>query len=139
MHAALDAIQRARQAERLYLRGQPKPVVVDLSRVRLAGKLTDASPAPESRRETNGEVSARLLDRFTLALALLPDERAVDSLTVLRIDALHTAPGFAQALAQAIAELRTGRDATESLVRARRLLAGVTATTADLPSWSGAP
>lgn len=139
MHAALDAIQRARQAERLYLRGQPKPVVVDLARVRLAGKLTDASPAAEGRPVVSGEISARLLDRFIAALALLPDERAVDSLTVIRIDALGAVPRFAQALAQAIADLRAGHDATESLVSARRLLAGVSATTADLPSWSGAP
>jgi hypothetical protein len=139
MHAALEAIQRARQAERLYLRGQPKPVVVDLARVRLAGKLSDASPAAAGRRVAGQEMTGLLLDRFTAALELLPDERAVDSLTVLRIDALAAAPGFAQALAPAIANLRAGRDATEPLVRARRLLAGGAATTTDLPSWSGAP
>jgi len=139
MRAALEAIQHARQAERLYLRGQPKPVVVDLARVRLAGKLTDANPAGTGPRVTGGETTGRLLDRFTAVLELLPDERAVDSLTVLRIDALDTAPGFAQALAPAIANLRAGRDATESLVQARRLLAGPAATTTGLPSWSGAP
>jgi hypothetical protein len=139
MRIALEAIQRARQAERLYLRGQPKPVVVDLARIRLAGRLTDASPAPAARRSASGETSVRLLDRFRAALAVLPDEKAVDSLTVLRIDALRAAPDFARALARAIAEMRAGRDATEWLVRARRLLAGVPVATPDLPSWSGVP
>ncbi|MEP7324939.1 MAG: hypothetical protein ABI836_03235 [Gemmatimonadota bacterium] len=139
MRAALEAIQRARQAERLYLRGQPKPVVVDLARIRLAGKLTDADPAPARRSHGGRGSPGRLLDRFTAALELLPAERAVDSLTVLRVDALEDAPQFAQALALALADMRTGRDATESLVQARRLLAGAPAATADLTAWSGVP
>jgi hypothetical protein len=38
MRAALAAIQRARSAERIYLRGKPPVVVIDVAKVRLAGK-----------------------------------------------------------------------------------------------------
>ena len=43
MRLALAAIQRARNAERLYLRGKAPVVIVDVNKVRLAGKRDDAS------------------------------------------------------------------------------------------------
>ncbi len=52
MRAALAAIQRARAAERLYLRGRTPPAVVDLQKVRLAGKRDDATGARRARRAT---------------------------------------------------------------------------------------
>ena len=38
MKKALDALQAARSAERIYLRGKTRAVVVDIDRVRLQGK-----------------------------------------------------------------------------------------------------
>ncbi|MGH7620945.1 MAG: hypothetical protein ACREMU_01265, partial [Gemmatimonadaceae bacterium] len=43
MRAALAAIQRARDAERLYLRGKAPVVILDIAKVRLAGKRDEAT------------------------------------------------------------------------------------------------
>jgi hypothetical protein len=49
MKKALDALQAARSAERIYLRGRTRAVVVDIDRVRLQGKDRGA-PAPRTPR-----------------------------------------------------------------------------------------
>jgi hypothetical protein len=138
MRAALEAIQRARQAERIYLRGRPAAVVVDLAKVRLAGKISDALPAGRAARPAvsgAGERAARL-DAALAMLASAP-ATAVDSLLLLRVDALEHAPALAAALGTAVDALRAGRDATELLVRARRIAVGPPlARTA--PAWGGA-
>ena len=56
---------------------------------------------------------------------------AIDSLLALRVDALESAPTLAGALAPAIDALRAGHDATDALVRARRIAAGTTLTRID--------
>ena len=143
MYAALAAIQRARAAERIYLRGAPPPVVVDLAKVRLQGKeagdpvrRTPRAPLDEGRREA--------LARLARGVELLaPDEAraatnspsnapssagapsssaAIDSLLVLRLDVAGFDAAAAGALERAIDALRTGRDATGFLIQARRLL-----------------
>jgi len=61
--------------------------------------------------------------RFSIALELLSRDSAaaaIDSLTLLRVDALSEHPSFATALAAAINDLRASRDATLSLRLARR-------------------
>jgi hypothetical protein len=124
MRLALEAIQRARAAERVYLRGRTRPIVVDLARVRLAGR--DSGQSSERRAidavpSVRGAYDARLL---AAASRLATDPSAArDSLLVLRLDAIATQPAFAEAIEAALAALRAGRDATSSLVRARRTLA----------------
>ena len=135
MREALAAIERARQAERVYLRGRPPAAVVDLDRVRLAGTLADAHPSPARGRPAEpGSVEA-LRVRFSSAIEALPAAAAVDSLAILRVDALRTAPGFAAALATAVAAIRSGRDATDALVLARRALGGSITAVPALPPW----
>ncbi|HWO88919.1 MAG TPA: hypothetical protein VNL98_07190, partial [Gemmatimonadales bacterium] len=127
MRAALAAIQRARQAERLYLRGRTPALVVDLRAVRLAGNRsgvrggtrTSGGAAADSREL----VARRLAAHLDLALGAGAAALA-DSLQVLRLDALGRLPRVAAALAEAVDALRAGRDATGALVRARRALAG---------------
>jgi hypothetical protein len=80
-----------------------------------------------------------LLARYSRAIELLPREAALDSLQLLRIDALETEPRFAAALGEAVAALRNGRDATPSLIGARRLLAGPLRQTPGLSPWDLAP
>ena len=136
MRAALDAIQRARAAERIYLRGRAPKVVIDEARVRLAGKRDDMAPASRSPRASGlREVLARRA-RFAAAVELLRADdtksadatdragAAIDSLLVLRIDLLGEAPGAAAALGDAIDALRSGRDATDALIAARRAMDG---------------
>jgi len=135
MREALAAIMRAREAERIYLRGRPPVAVVDLSRVRLAGKLAGVRPSPAHGAPYEAGSVAALLTRFTRAVDALPAPAALDSLTILRIDARRTQPGFAAALDQAVAALRSGQDATGALVQARRALGAAPAAVATLPAW----
>ena len=139
MRTALAAIQRAREAERLYLRGKSPVVILDIAKVRLAGKRDDASSSTLQPRASLDSSAERRVTRFDYALDQLATEpaAAIDSLLALRVDALTSAPALAAALAPAIDSLRSGRDATEPLVRARRIAAGVTVERNNSP-WGGA-
>jgi hypothetical protein len=138
MRTALAAIQRARAAERLYLRGRPPAVTLDIPRIRLTGKREGIDPTARDPRAS--EVAATLVRqaRFSAALALLQRDpaAAVDSLMLLRVDALSAQPRAAAALQSAISELRAGRDATAPLRAARRALAGPVRASSDT-RWSG--
>jgi hypothetical protein len=143
MRAALAAIQRARNAERLYLRGKAPVIVVDISKVRLAGKRDDAGSSARIPRMALDSSSERRAERFDAAVEELASNSAgaIDSLLALRVDALVSAPDLAAALAPAIDALRAGHDATEALVRARRIAAGATLARVESSrsaQWSGA-
>jgi hypothetical protein len=140
MRAALDAIERARSAERFYLRGKPAAVVVDLAKVRLAGSIADADARPRAPRPVAGRTGARHAARFDAALALLRANpaAAMDSLVMLRVDALDGAPTLAAALGPAIDALRAGRDATPALVRARRAVQAPPDVRARVGAWGDA-
>jgi hypothetical protein len=136
MRLALEAIQRARAAERVYLRGRTRPVVVDIGRVRLAGKdtgQTSTRRAGPARSQPSAAYDARLL-RAASWLRTDP-ARARDSLLLLRLDAIDGHPEFAAALARALAAVAGGEDATLALVRARRVLARPERTVGVSP-WS---
>ncbi|MEO8201793.1 MAG: hypothetical protein ABI679_14785 [Gemmatimonadota bacterium] len=139
MRMALEAIQRARQAERLYLRGRPTATVIDLARVRLAGKLADANPARIPPASEEGTTIERLALRFSAAVERLPRAEAIDSLALLRIEALSEAPAFAGSLDRAIEAFRTGGDATGDLIKARRALTGPVRSRPGLPAWGALP
>ncbi|MGH7664136.1 MAG: hypothetical protein ACRENI_07570 [Gemmatimonadaceae bacterium] len=148
MRQALEALQRARQAERYYLRGRTPEIVVDIPRVRLQG-AGEADPAPGRARVADESPAARRIRRFAAALGVLERSSAsgagagaapggggaVDSLLLLRVDALVDAPVLAAALGEAIDALRNGRDATAPLLRARRLLAGPAIARDALGAW----
>jgi hypothetical protein len=138
MRAALDAIQAARAAERLYLRGKAPRVVLDLNRIRLSGKRDGIDPATRSPRASAVLQAAQRQARFSAALALLGAEpaAAIDSLLLLRVDALSERPRLAAALQGAIDDLRAGRDATRSLRSARTQLAGEPVVGRET-RWSG--
>jgi hypothetical protein len=143
MRAALAAIQRARNAERLYLRGKAPVVIVDIAKVRLAGKRDDAGSSSRIARAALDSSSERRAERFDAAVSALASNpaAAIDSLLALRVDALESAPDLAGALAPAIDSLRSGHDATIALVRARRIAAGVSVARIESPrgaEWSGA-
>ncbi|MEO7964463.1 MAG: hypothetical protein ABIT38_11220 [Gemmatimonadaceae bacterium] len=150
MRLALAAIQRARAAERLYLRGAPAPVVVDLAKVRMQGKER-GTPNRRVPRTSLDEGRRLALARFARAVELLVDEKAkaparadapnaklaaVDSLLVLRLDVAARDAAAAAGLEEAIDALRSGRDATALLVRARRLLDRDFVTHNSLGDWS---
>ena len=135
MRLALAAIERARSAERLYLRGRPPTVIVDIAKVRLAGKDTGATNI-RREREALPPREARRAARLVAAAQLAARDGAAarDSLAVLRVEALGDAPAFAAAVGAVLDALGRGGDATAAFVRARRVLGGVVRT--DAGAWS---
>ena len=138
MRAALDAIQKARAAERLYLRGRAPRIVLDIERIRLQGKKEGIDPLGRSARASALAAQLQRQSRFHAALGLLPADpaAAIDSLILVRVDVLADNPRLAAALEQAIDDLRSGRDATTTLRAARRELVGAP-TSRRATSWSG--
>jgi hypothetical protein len=138
MRAALKALDRARLANRLYLRGTPPKIIVDLKRVRLAGK-EKGSPNIRTPRSFADSARVRLAARFGALLELVEKQpaRAITELSLMRVDALTSLPDFAVALGQATDAIRAGRDATLPLLRARRVLDGPPEATPGLPQWTG--
>jgi hypothetical protein len=138
MRIALAAIERARQAQRIYLRGKPPRAVVDIDRVRLTGKDSGAASTRSPHTAIDPATAART-DKLLRAVVMLRTNpaAAIDSLTLLRIDLLAVAPSAAAALGDGLTALRAGRDATEQLLRARRLLDGSVRTMPGIGAWSG--
>jgi hypothetical protein len=138
MRRALAAIQRARQAERIYLRGKSPAVVVDLARVRLTGK-DRGETSVRSPRAPIDAAAARRAERLATAieLAARSPAAAIDSIVLLRVESLDVAPPLASALGDALEAMRAGRDATTLLARARRVAEGGTRAAGALGSWSG--
>jgi uncharacterized protein DUF4175 len=142
MRVALAAIERARQAERIYLRGRPPAAVVDIEKVRLAARET-VTPAPRAPRASLDSARARLARRFANAVSVLSTRpaAAVDSLLLLRIDALDVEPRFATALNDLVSVLRRGQSAQVPRLSAlaRRSLDGAPRVRDSLGTWSVAP
>jgi hypothetical protein len=136
MKRALEAIERSRAASRLYLRGKPPQVIVDLAKVRLTGKDTGqvtqrSRRAPLSVRDA--ERDARLVR--AVSLVTVDGSASRDSVALLRVDALADAPAFAAALGAVLDVLERGDDATAVVMQARRVLGNVSRTRATV--WSG--
>jgi hypothetical protein len=138
MYAALAAIERARQAERVYLRGRPAAVVVDVNRARLAGKRDSLPPA--ARTPVSATTSPSPAHRFAAAARLLTHDRqaAVDSLMLLRLELLDSSPAGAAALGDLVAALREGRELAPALARARSAVAGPPRRQDAMRPWGGA-
>lgn len=142
MRLALAAIERARQAERIYLRGRPAAVIVDVAHARLAGKDKGATTVLEPRF-TADPVARRRAESLARASALLATDRsaAADSLLVMRVDALGDAPALAAALDTAARATRRGtaKEVEVAWARLRRVLGGPPLRRDSLPAWDGAP
>jgi hypothetical protein len=126
MKRALEAIERSRAASRLYLRGKPPQVIVDIAKVRLAGKDTGQVTRRSVREAVPSRLAARDARLVNAAqLATRDVSAARDSLALLRAEALADAPAFASALARVLDALTAGGDATAVFVEARRVLGNV--------------
>ena len=137
MYVALAAIERARQAERVYLRGRPATVVVDVNRARLVGKRDSLPPA--ARAPITSRTDAMPSQRLARAAALVEQspQAAIDSLMLLRIDVLASSPASAAALGELVTALRQGRDVAPTLARAREVIAGPPRGNGAMGAWSG--
>ena len=142
MRIALAAIERARQAERIYLRGKTSTVIVDIAKVRLAGKDKGAASVRERRAIVDPVARRRsaTFERVTSLLTRDPDA-AADSLLLMRVEALGDAPALASALDDAARALRTRDNLRVPLAwtRVRRALAGAPVHRTGVSLWSGAP
>jgi hypothetical protein len=136
MERAIAALQAARAAERIYLRGRPPRVVVDLARVRLIGK-DEANPAPRSPRVAVDPIRAQRLARFDAALSVVQatPEAAADSMLVIRVTLPPEERGAALALDAAAVALRRGGDVTLPLAAARRALVDEPPRRSPLTPW----
>ena len=142
MHRALAAIERARQAERIYLRGRPSAVIVDVARARLTGK-DKGSTSVRAPRTAVVPLTRQRAETFARASALLGRDpnAAADSLLVMRVGALGDADALAVALDEAARVTRRG-SATEIALawsRVRRALGGAPLHRDALPAWGGEP
>lgn len=142
MRRALEAIERSRAATRLYLRGRPPQVIVDLAKVRLTGKDTGQT-RPRSSRLAIPTVSAQRDARLVAVAAQLAQDTSAagngarmarDTVLVLRAEALADDPAFAAALGRLLDAMGAGGDVTNALVAARRVLGNVRRT--ELTPWS---
>jgi hypothetical protein len=136
MQRAIEALQRARAAERIYLRGRPPRVVVDINRVRLAGK-DEARPSPRTPRAALDPVRAARLARFDAALGVVATSplAAADSLLLIRVTLPTDDRAAALALDAAATALRRGGVVTDALVAARRSLVQDPPRRAPLTAW----
>ncbi len=137
MKLALAAIERARAAERIYLRGKPPVVIVDIGKVRLTGKDTGQGNSRAAREALSPRDAARESRLLAAALLLTRDVNAGrDSLALLRLESITDAPRLAAALHDALEVVRRGGDVTAALIRARRLV-GTGERSDSLSKWRG--
>lgn len=136
MERAIAALQRARAAERIYLRGRPPNVVVDLARVRLAGK-NEGDPTARSARPNVDPLRAERLARFDAALTTLMRDpaAAADSILLLRVTLPDEERAAILALDAAANALRQGGDVTVALSNARRALVAQPPRRSALAGW----
>jgi hypothetical protein len=142
MRIALAAIEKARQAERIYLRGKPSTAIVDVAKARLQGKDKGIASIREPRPVIDPIIRRRsaTFERVTSLIARDPDA-AADSLLLMRVDALGDAPTLASALDEAARALRKRDNASIELawIRVRRTLGGQPVQRAGVSAWEGAP
>lgn len=136
MQKALDRLQAARAAERIYLRGKVRAVIVDIAKVRLAGKEKGTGGARTPRPAADPGRAARLA-RFDALLRIAPTApgAAADSLVLMRLEVLDRDATAAQALDAAARAVRRGGDATTAMIAARRALAGAVERREGLSLW----
>lgn len=136
MERAIEALQRARAAERIYLRGRPPRVVVDLAKVRGAGKEKHAPGDRSARAPLDAARQARL-DRFDAALTIVATDpsAAADSLLLVRLAVPEDERSTARVLDAAADAVRKGGDVTAALQAARRALAGAPRRDSALIGW----
>ncbi|MDQ2889481.1 MAG: hypothetical protein M3R65_02860 [Gemmatimonadota bacterium] len=139
MTRAAAALERARLANRLYLRGRPPRIVVNVEKVRLTAKEKGLSNMVASPRSRADSAVARLNASFDRAIGIAGSDprQFADALIRLRAASASVNSAFAAAIGEAVDALRAGKDMTPSLVRARRALLGAPRVGNPSIPWSG--
>jgi hypothetical protein len=139
MSRASRALDRARLADRFYMRGRPPRIVVNIEKVRLTGKEKGVSNAVIAPRTRADSTLARLDAAFDAAMTLARTDpsRFTDALIRLRAEASPVSSPLAAALGDAVDARRAGKDMTPALVRVRRMLVGAPRRGNPSLLWSG--
>jgi hypothetical protein len=130
--AALDSVRKLQH--RLYLRGQPPNIVVNVARVRLSG--TDKPDAGARRPAAPTDSVARALMAELARLDSIPRAEEADVLARMQVAAFGVSPPLAAALGDALTALGAHGDTRPALARARRLLAGPVQHDTALTTWT---
>ncbi|MEO7040651.1 MAG: DUF4175 family protein [Gemmatimonadaceae bacterium] len=140
MRKAASALDRARLANRLYLRGRTPRVVVNIEKVRLTGKDKGQQNTAAGKRPLADTTTAQLNRSLDAALAIAKSDPShfIDALIRLRAASTAANPAFATSLGEAVDALRAGKDARPSLVQARRALLGAPRVGDPSLPWNGA-
>jgi hypothetical protein len=135
---ALAALDTARQMERrLYLRGRPPTIIVNLARVRMTGNAT-GDPGLRMPQVAGDSVRQRLVAELgAIVRGPLEGGGVADSLTIMEASAMAVDPAAASALGDAVRALQTGHDPALALSRARRALAGPARVESGRVEWAG--
>lgn len=137
MRAAAAALDRARLANRYYLRSGSPRVVVDVPRVRLQGTDKGASATRRPHAAQAAQAARQEIARDFARAAATPDANtSANELSLVRVRALGEFPEFAVALEPVIEALRRGRDSREAMAAARVELDRADATAISAPAWS---
>jgi hypothetical protein len=138
MRTALDALDRARMANRVYLRGGTPRIVVDLQRVRLTGTERGRSSvrSPRAAENDRARILAERLGAVASDSSMAAAARA-NALNEIRVEALSVSPRAAAPLADATAALRAGREPGESIAAAMAELTGEPLVRERPAPWSG--
>lgn len=142
LYRAKRALDAYRLAGRYYIRGRVREVVVNTERVRLAGRDTGrAAPHAPRAAVVGPEGMRRAYAEAMRELAGGPERtaKAVELLTLARVEALRADTALARALGDATAALQARRDPASALARARRHLFGAAAARDSLGAWSVVP
>lgn len=124
MKEALRLLEEARKARKYYLRGvlQVRPVNID--EARLKGVDSSANAADRTERKIPDDLRHALRSRLAAVVpfAVASPREAIDSLMLVRAEALRGAPAIAAALQEAIDAAHQGKATVGPLTRAQRLL-----------------
>ena len=135
---ALAALDTVRQMERrLYLRGRPPTIIVNLARVRMTGNAT-GDPGLRVPQVAGDSVRQRLVAELgVIVRGPLEGGGVADSLTLMEAGAISLDPAAASALGDAVRALQTGHDPAPALARARRALTGPARVERGQVEWAG--
>ncbi len=135
---ALAALDTVRQMERrLYLRGRPPTIIVNLARVRMTGNAT-GDPGLRAPQVAGDTVRQRLVAQLgAIVRGPLGGSGVADSLTLMEAGALAMDPAAASALGDAVRALQTGHNPAPALARARRALTGAARVESGQAEWAG--
>ncbi|MEP6474614.1 MAG: hypothetical protein ABJC74_12870, partial [Gemmatimonadota bacterium] len=123
MRRILRMLDELRLANRYFIRGHPRPMAVNLERIRLTG--TDpVHRGVRTRGKAEGDAApawSLRLDRVVELGRRNPDQ-ARDSLTVIRVEAARSAPAIATAIGIAVERVGRGVPLDSALAPVRRSL-----------------